>query len=64
MHPRLMQGWRELRAQQPSVFEKGVRVWGQPTAYMDSIICVGHSRLISQEVRQCIHQVDMFSGEL
>ena len=59
VHPRVMQGW-----QQPSVFEKGVRVWGQPAACMDSIICVWHSRLISQEVRQCIHQVDMFSGEL
>ena len=31
---------------------------------MDSIICVWPPRLISQEVRQCIHQVDMFSGEL
>ena len=55
VHPRLMQGWRELRAQQPSAFEKGVRAWGQPTAYMDSTICVWHSRLISQEVRQCRH---------
>ena len=39
-------------------------VWGQPTAYMDSIICVWHAQLISKEVKQCIHQVDMFSGEL
>ena len=59
-----MAPWRQLRKAVPHLFDKGVRVWGQPTAYMDSIISLRHADLISKEVRQCIHQVDMFSGEL
>jgi hypothetical protein len=63
-HPKLMAAWRRLREQRPQLFSQRVRIWGQPQAYMDSLICLWHSRLIRQEVRQCIHQVDMFSGEL
>ena len=64
VHPKLLSAWRELREKSPQLFDKGVRIWGQAQAYMDSLICTWHSRLISKEVRQCIHQVDMFSGEL
>jgi hypothetical protein len=64
VHPGLMAPWRKLRKDMPRLFDKGVRVWGQPVAYMDSIICLWHSALIGKEVKQAIHQVDMFSGEL
>lgn len=61
----LMKSWRALRAQHPVLFTKGVRVWGQPSAYQDSVLCCWHSELIKEETggNGAIHLVDMFSGE-
>ena len=41
-----------------------MRVWGQPTAYMDEVICAWHSELIQEEAEQAQLSQDCFSGEL
>ena len=55
----------------PSLLQKGVRVWGQPTAYMDEVVYDWHSQLISKECRaagsknsQVLLSQGSFSGEL
>jgi hypothetical protein len=58
-----MQPYRVLRKKMPHLFTN-VCVCGQEKAYMDEVICDFHSRLTEAVVGPCIHQVDMFSGEL
>ena len=63
VHPSLLKSWRELRQNQPKLFDCGVRVWGQPVAYMDEIICLWHSELIAKESKQALLSQDLFQGE-
>ncbi len=35
-----MTAWRQLRREQPKLFDSGVRVWGQAGANMDETICL------------------------
>ena len=64
VHPSLMRAWRECRKNYAHLFEKGVRVWQQPAAYMDEVICSWLSELLEEEFPSgCLHSVDMFSGE-
>ena len=61
----LMRPWRELRKKHPEMFEQGVRVWGSPNAYQNEVTCSLHSELLEEEFPEgCVHQVDMFAGEL
>ena len=54
----LMKSWRELRRRHPALLQKGVRVWGQPTAYMDEVICAWHSELIQDEAERALLSQD------
>ena len=63
MDPRLLKSFRQVRKQQPELFTN-ISVVGQEKAYMNEIVCDRHSTLIEEEVGPCVHQVDMFSGEL
>ena len=61
----LLKAWRELRAKYPEMFEKGVKVWGSPNAYQNEVVCEAMSAELAELFPNgCLHQVDMFSGEL
>jgi hypothetical protein len=60
----LMQSHRDLRREEPELYQKGVRVWGQPQAYEDEIIVFWLSELDAETSVQSVCQVDMFAGEL
>ena len=61
----LMRPWRDLREREPELFEKGVLVWGSLNAYQNEVVCAAQSKLLEKECPNgCLHQVDMFSGEL
>ena len=65
VHPQLLKPWRELRRKRPDLFQQGVRVWGSPNAYQNEPSCSLHTELLEEEFPNgCLHQVDMFSGEL
>ncbi len=60
----LMKSHRDLRREEPELYQKGVRVWGQPQAYEDEIIVFWLSELDAETSVQSVCQVDMFAGEL
>ena len=60
----LMKSHRDLRREEPGLYRKGVRVWGQPQAYEDEIIVFWLSELDSESSVQSVCQVDMFAGEM
>ncbi len=61
----LMRSWRELRRKEPELFQQGVLIWGSPNAYQNEVTCAMMSKELEQHCPNgCLHQVDMFSGEL
>ena len=61
----LMRSWRDLRRKEPELFQQGVLIWGSPNAYQNEVTCAMMSKELEQHFPNgCLHQVDMFSGEL
>ena len=55
----IMQGYRKLREEEPELFKKGVLVWQQPAAVVDSVLYHWYQKLEASEARQMIRLVDM-----
>lgn len=59
----LLGQWRKLRAEEPELFA-GVRVWSQPSAFVDAVLFGWQVRLESAENqgRPVLRLCDMFAG--
>lgn len=67
----LMQSWRQARRENPELFQETengrpeILIWGSLNAYQNEVVCAAFSKLLSKYFPNgCLHQVDMFSGEL
>ncbi len=48
----------------PKGQETGLRIWMQPSATCDEIVCAWHSMLLKEKREWALHNVDLFTGEL
>ncbi len=61
----VMCNWLDLIASDPSLLPSCWRLWQQPAATMDGIICSWQAQLLSEEFGDgVVHVVDLFSAEL
>ena len=67
----LMGAWKKAREDNPELFQEGengrpaILIWGSLNAYQNEVVCAAFSKLLSKFFPHgCVHQVDMFSGEL
>jgi hypothetical protein len=57
-----LQGYRKLRQQHPELFKKGVLVWQQPAAVVDTVLYHWYQKLEASETRQIVRLVDMLKA--
>ena len=58
----LLREWVQLRTDAPELLS-GLRIWGQPRAWSDSIIQSWWSDLIHEHTPQCVTVCDCFTGQ-